>query len=138
MAQITIKLDGIQDVHKLFKEKGEGIIGAGQRVIEEHNKKIIALTVSKIKNKTGEMASLLKSKVNSKGRNYVAASVGTLDATKEQAIAWNAYEYGHAAPGDAGGTKIVQGSKVLRSSVDEDKASFRNDMKIEIKKVIEG
>jgi len=138
MARVTIKLEGIPNLKKLLKEKNTQIIDGGQNVIERHNQRIINLAKSKIKSKTGEMASLLKSKIDGKSKTYVVSHVGPYDATKEQAIAWNSYEYGHAAPGKAGGTKVVAGSKVLRSSIKEDKASFKADMKAEIKSIIEG
>ena len=135
--QVSIKLEGVENIHKLFVEKGTKIIAGGEKIIAKHMNTVLQNTRSKIKNRTGQMGSILKARIDGKGKNFVVAQMGTLDASKEEAIAWNSYEYGHAAPNDAGGVKIVQGSGVMRTSLEEDKKSFKNDMQKEIQSVIE-
>jgi hypothetical protein len=134
MAGITVKLEGIPSVQKFLKEKRKEIFDAGFEVIDRHADKQLSTAKGKIKNKTGRMASILK-KESWKYTNSAGSKIGPLGASKEDAIAWNSYEYGHAAPGKAGGVKVVQGSKVLRSTIAEDKSSFKRDIQKAIQDV---
>jgi hypothetical protein len=133
--QVSIKLENKESFIKMKEAIVPQIIKEGELVIEKHISIIINDARSKIKERTGKMASLLKGKIDGKGRGYVVARIGTLGATREDAIAFNAYEYGHAAPNDAGGVKIVQGKRVLKNSLQDDKKPFREDMSKMVKRV---
>jgi hypothetical protein len=149
MAQITIKLEGITNISKLFDEKGRQIIDGGEKVIKQHMDKVLNSARSKIHSVSGETAESLKAKVSAKRKTYVTAEIGTIDGTKEEAIRANSLEYGHAFPGQGRDSIGVRKSKQAKSSgsvpahpfirpaIDEDKRAFKTDMKNEIQKVIE-
>lgn len=147
--QVTVKLEGIQSVSKLFDEKGKQIIEGGEKVIRQHMEKVLNSARSKIHNISGETAASLKAKVDGKGKTFVVAQIGTLGGTREEAIRANSLEYGHAFPGQGKDSIGLRKSKKAKSSgsvpaypfirpaIDEDKNSFKADMKSEIQKIIE-
>ena len=149
MARITIKLEGIESISKLFDEKGRQIIDSGEKVIRRHMGKVLNSARSKIHNISGETAESLKAKVSAKRKTFVTAEIGTIDGTKEEAIRANSLEYGHAFPGQGKDSVGARKSKQAKSSgsvpaypfirpaIDEDKRTFKADMKSEIQKVIE-
>jgi hypothetical protein len=143
VAVVTVKLEGIENVRKFFNEKRKEVIDGGERVIKRHMKKIETSAKSKIRNISGETADSIKAEVDGKGKDFVVAKVGTLGGTKEEAIRANSLEYGHASPGkgkDSGTrhpVKTTPEHPFIRPAIDEDKNSFKADMKTEIQKVIE-
>ena len=135
--QITIKLEGVQNLEKLWAKKRKEIIDGGERVIKQHNQKILQSAKSKIHHISGETAASLKAEVVLKGQGVVVSRIGTLGGTKEEAIRANSLEYGHAAPGNAGGVKVVPPYPFMRPATEEDRSLFKKDMKNEIQRVIE-
>ncbi len=138
MATITIKLEGIQNFRQLSQEKVRAVIEAGEKVEKKYGELGANLMISKIHHRSGHFRELIGNRIDGKGRSYVVAHFGLIGASAKDAIAFNAYNYGHASPGDAGGVKIVNGSHVLEQTADEIKGPFKNDMKSAIKSAIEG
>lgn len=140
MATITIKIEGIDSFSALSAEKARRVIEEGEKVIDKHDKHQANLIRSYIpignSNHT-HLRSLIKDKIDGKGKTFVVGHVGTLGASAKDAIAFNAYNYGHAAPGKAGGVKVVPGSGVMQKASDEDKSGFKSDMKEAIKRAVE-
>lgn len=142
MGSVTIKLEGITSFSQMSTETKRDVVIAGGSVIKQHCTKIQNMTRSKINNITGETGATIKTKVED-GKNYSVGKIGTIDATKEEAIRFNSLEYGHAAPGkgkDSGiskPVKVVAPRPTLRPSIDEDKSSFKKDMESNIKTVVE-
>jgi hypothetical protein len=131
---VSVKIEGIDDVKRFLRRKHKEIFDAGADVIDEHSDKVLTSAKSKINSISGETAASLKKKVE-KTKNAVVSRVGTIDATKEECIRANSLEYGHAAPNDRGGVKIVEEHPFERPALAEDKRSFVHDMKQRIQDV---
>jgi hypothetical protein len=138
VAQTTIKIEGLESFRKMRRAILAEIINDGAKIIERHNKKIESLAKSKIHNVSGQTAKTIKSEIAHKSNTAVVSHIGTIRATKSEAIRATSLEYGHAKPGEAGGKKIPSTEKhsFIRPAIDEDKKPFSQDMKGAVNKVV--
>jgi hypothetical protein len=103
--QSSIKLEGTEEVFKNLRKYGEKVSKANEAAAKRGSKVILEEMEDNIgKGKpypewiTGELENSIKSKIDGVGKTFAVAHIGTLDATKEQAIIANSVEYGHAFP----------------------------------------
>lgn len=148
--QISVKIDGIENIKKYFDDKNRQVIQAGQIVINEHMNKILNMAKSKIKHISHETEQSLKAKIDGVGKTYVVAHIGTLGASKNAAIRANSLEYGHAFPArgkdtigktawkSGGNQKDVAPKAFIRPSLEEDRRQYKRDMEKEIFRVMGG
>jgi hypothetical protein len=142
--QVTIKLDGVNNIYKVFNRKRTKIIEAAQRAEEEVSQSILQSAKSKIQSISGETAASLDARLVHKSKTAVVSKIGTLDGTKEECVRANSLEYGHAAPGEGKDSgvknpvKTVPAHPFVRPAIKEHKAKFKRKMKEAIQKAIEG
>jgi hypothetical protein len=137
MKRITIKVEGIEELKKALTEKRNEVLDTGEKVIKEHMDKQLRAARSKIHNISGETANSLSAKVDLKGLSAIVARVGAFDSA-EDAIRANSLEYGHAAPNNRGGAKIIPAHPFLRPALYEDEKIYKRDLREAIRRVIEG
>lgn len=135
-ARVTIKLEGVKELHKILEQKRGEIIEAGEKTIKDHMDKQLVSARANIHSISGETAASLSAKIDGKSDNFVVGKVGAFDSA-EDAIRANSLEFGHAAPNQAGGAKVVPAHPFLRPAVDEDEKSYKKDFRKAIKDAIE-
>ena len=134
--KITIKIDGMEKLKKALKEKRNDIVDVGEEVIKEHMQKQLSSARSKIHNRSGETSASLSAKIDLKSNSAIVARIGAFDSA-DDAIRANALEFGHAAPNNRGGIKIVPAHPFLRPAMYEDEKEYKRDLREAIIKVIE-
>jgi hypothetical protein len=142
MANLTVKVEGIDSVEKFLKRKRQEIFSAGAEVVNEYIKRVLASAKSKIHHISGETAASLDHNVW-KYTNTAVGKAGTIKATKEECIRANSLEYGHALPGggkDSGVkeknvVKTVKPHPFMRPALAEIKTPFKRDMQKAIQDV---
>lgn len=97
--RVAIKLEGIEDMRKFFKEYTLKIIPAAEKGIKQGMHMVCLSAKAKIHNISGETAASLGEIIDGKGKSFVVGHVGTLGQSKEACIRANALEYGHASAG---------------------------------------
>lgn len=104
--QSTLKIEGMEEVLKNFKKYGEKVSKANETAAKRGSQVILEEIWDNIGKGdpypewiTGELENSIKAKIDGVGKTFAVAHIGTLGATKEQAIIANAVEYGHAFPG---------------------------------------
>ena len=103
--QSLIKLEGTEEVFKNLRKYGEKVSKANEAAAKRGSKVILEEMWDNIGKGdpypewiTGELENSIKSKIDGVGKTYAVAHIGTIGATKEQAIIANSVEYGHAFP----------------------------------------
>lgn len=101
-----IKIQGMEELRRNLKKYGEKVSKANEIAAEKGAEVILHEAWDNIgKGKpypewiTGELENSIKSKIDGVRKDSAIAHIGTLGATREQAIKANSVEYGHAFPG---------------------------------------
>jgi HK97 gp10 family phage protein len=104
--QSSVSIEGIEEVLKNFKKYGEKVKQANKTTAERGSQVILEEIWDNIGKGspypewiTGELENSMEAKIDGIGKTFAVAHIGTLSATKEQAIIANSVEYGHAFPG---------------------------------------
>jgi HK97 gp10 family phage protein len=103
--QSSVKLEGMEEVFKNLHKYGKKVKQANEVAVKRGSEVILHKAWDNIGKGdpypewiTGELENSIKAKVDGVGETYAVAHIGTLEATKEQAIIANSVEYGHAFP----------------------------------------
>lgn len=97
--RVAIKLEGVEDMRKFFREYTLKVIPAAEKGIRQGMNMILVSARSHINNISGETARSLGAAIDGKGKTFVVSHIGTLGETKEANIRANSLEYGHATAG---------------------------------------
>jgi len=104
--QSSVKIEGMEDVFRDLHKYGEKVSKANEEAAKRGSQVILEEIQDNIGKGspypewiTGELENSMKAKMDGVGKTFAVAHIGTLGATKEQAIIANAVEYGHAFPG---------------------------------------
>ncbi|HYH05379.1 MAG TPA: HK97-gp10 family putative phage morphogenesis protein [Bacillota bacterium] len=118
-----VNIDGMDEVLKNLQKYGQEVKKANKQAVEHGAKMIVEAAKDNIGKGgpfpewiTGELENLIKYKVDGVGNTYAVAHIGTIGASKEQAIKANAVEYGHAKRGQGRGVIGKKAWKVINTA----------------------
>jgi len=124
--QSTVKLEGMEEVFKNLRKYGDKVSKANEAAAKRGSQVVLEEIWDNIGKGapypewiTGELENSIKSKIDGVGKTFAVAHIGTLDATKEQAIIANSVEYGHAFPGQ--GRDVIGKTEHSKSKMSENR-----------------
>lgn len=127
MAYVRIKLEGVGDVQRKLKECRGEISGSLPELVYTSAVRTQINARSRIVNRSGELYREVKINYDGGGDGYAVAHVGVkADSDNARlAIKTNSVEYGHAAPGNSRGVKVVPAHPFMRPAIKYERNLFK-------------
>jgi len=139
MAFVGIKLNGVEEVKKKMQECQMEISGALPSLVYESALRTQSLARSKVNSRSGQIRREIKVTFDGANKNYAVAHVGIKAESGDAklAIKVNSLEYGHAAPGNARGVKVVRARPFMRPSIKYERSLFKQNVETKFKEILD-